>query len=76
MNSLKFKDICNTSTNVNQQSDLRQQKMNKILKQMEEAGVSDIFGTKKEIKALPDILDDDEVIKYAISGFWNNNTVY
>lgn len=75
VNSLKFKDICNTSTSVNQQPDLRQRKMNKILKQMEEAGVSDTFGTKKEIKALPDILDDDEVIKYATSGFWNNNTV-
>lgn len=72
---LKFKDVCNASANMDKQPDLRQQKMNKILKQMEKAGVSDTFGTKKEIKALPGVLDDDEVIKYATSGFWNSNTV-
>lgn len=42
---------------------------------MKDAGVSDTFETKKEIKSLPDILDDNEVVKYATSGFWNNNTV-
>lgn len=33
-----------------------------------------IFGTKKEIKALPDILDDGESIKAITSGLMNNNT--
>ncbi|ARW24614.1 hypothetical protein S101189_01178 [Pediococcus acidilactici] len=46
-----------------------------IQKQMKAAGVSDTFGTKKEVKALPEILSDDEVIKYATSGFVDGNTV-
>ena len=68
-------DATNERMGITDSVNNRQQKMNKILKQMEEADVSDTFGTKKEIKALPDILDDDEVIKYVTSGFWNNNTV-
>ena len=46
-----------------------------VLKQFKEAGVSDTFGTKKEVKYLPEILYDDEVLQYATSGFVNNNTV-
>lgn len=46
-----------------------------ILEQFEKAGVSDTFGTKKEVKYLPKILFDDEVVQYATSGFVNNNTV-
>ena len=46
-----------------------------IKSQMESAGVSDLFGTKKEVKALPEILNDDEHIVYATSGIVNNNTV-
>ena len=46
-----------------------------VLKQFKEAGVSDTFGTKKEVKYLPNILFDDEIVQYATSGFVNNNTV-
>ncbi|GAY74309.1 PH domain-containing protein [Lentilactobacillus kosonis] len=46
-----------------------------IQQQMIDANVNDLFGTKKEVKALPDILSDDEVIQYATSGFIGNSTV-
>lgn len=46
-----------------------------IQQQLTDAGVTDTFGTKKEIKALPDMLSDDEVIQYATSGFVDGNTV-
>ena len=46
-----------------------------VLKQLKDAGVYDTFGTKKEIKSLPEILYDDEVIQYATSGLVNGNTV-
>ncbi|MEK4565173.1 PH domain-containing protein [Alkalihalobacillus sp. FSL R5-0424] len=39
-----------------------------------EVGVSDTFGTKKEIKELPNLLAADEVINYATSGFLDGNT--
>lgn len=50
-------------------------KLDEIRKQMVAAGVQDIYGTKKEIRALPEILTDDEVVKFATSGFYNDNTV-
>lgn len=46
-----------------------------IQQQLKDAGVTDTFGTKKEIKALPDMLFDDEIIQYATSGFVDGNTV-
>lgn len=46
-----------------------------IIKQLEKANVTDTFGTKKEIKALPEIINDDETILYATSGFFKGNTV-
>ena len=46
-----------------------------VLKQFKEAGVSDTFGTKKEVKYLPNILFDDEIVQYATSGFLITNTV-
>ncbi|WP_285110379.1 PH domain-containing protein [Pediococcus sp. AC40] len=49
--------------------------LKEIQRQMEKAGVSDTFGTKKEVKALPEILNDDETIQYATSGFVDGNTV-
>lgn len=48
--------------------------LTEIEAQMERAGVSDLYGTRKEVKYLPSILDPDETIKYATSGFINNNT--
>lgn len=51
-------------------------RLNIINKQLDNAGVSDLFGTKKEVKELPNIIDlDSEVIKYAASGIVENNTV-
>ncbi|CCG89863.1 PH domain-containing protein [Pediococcus pentosaceus] len=49
--------------------------LQEVKKQLSAANVSDTFGTKKEIKALPEILNDDEVIQYATSGFVDGNTV-
>lgn len=46
-----------------------------IIKQLEKANVTDTFGTKKEIKALPEIINDDETILYATSSFFKGNTV-
>ncbi|HJE97898.1 MAG TPA: PH domain-containing protein [Ligilactobacillus acidipiscis] len=46
-----------------------------IQQQFKDANVSDTFGTKKEIKYLPEIMDDDEVVQYATSGMVNGNTV-
>ncbi|ASA89463.1 TPA: PH domain-containing protein [Streptococcus agalactiae] len=46
-----------------------------VLQQMKECGAYDTWGTKKEVKALPEILSDDEIIQYATSGFVNGNTV-
>jgi len=36
-----------------------------VLKQFKEAGVSDTFGTKKEVKYLPNILFDDHCFNLA-----------
>ncbi|WP_079478681.1 PH domain-containing protein [Halobacillus salinus] len=41
----------------------------------EENGITlDTFGTKKEVKYLPETLYDNEVIQYLTSGFLDNNT--
>ncbi|SKA09986.1 Short C-terminal domain-containing protein [Cetobacterium ceti] len=45
-----------------------------ILKRIKELGQVDTFGTKKEIKELPNILFPDETIEYLMSGFLNGNT--
>lgn len=62
-------DAVNEKWEIADSTNQKQQKLDKILQQMKDAGVSDTFGTKKEIKSLPDILDDNEVVKYATSGF-------
>jgi len=49
--------------------------LNTIKEQLTAAGVFEEYGTKKEVKALPDIIQDDEQIKYAISGDILFNTV-
>lgn len=49
--------------------------LDEIKEQMENAGISDLWGTKREVKELPKILNDNEIIKYGCSGFNNNNTV-
>nr|WP_307894284.1 hypothetical protein [Clostridium botulinum] len=43
--------------------------LNQIQQQMKEVNVTDTFGTKKEIKFLPEVLREDEEIKYMTSGF-------
>lgn len=63
LNSEKFNAISNTT------------KLETIEKQFKDAGVSAILGTRKEVSALPDILGNDEVIKYATSGFVDGNTI-
>jgi len=45
-----------------------------ILNRFKEINVTDTFGTKKEIKELPMILKEDEIIMYAASGFADGNT--
>lgn len=51
-------------------------KLGNIKDQLKKANVTDKWFTKKEIKALPNILNNDEVIKYATSGLVDNNTVF
>lgn len=46
-----------------------------VKQQFKDANVSDTFGTKKEIKYLPEIMAEDEVIQYATSGIVEENTV-
>lgn len=50
-------------------------KLKKIVKELEEAGVYGLFGTNKEILSLPNLVDDDEKIIYATSGFVDSGTV-
>ncbi|MBA1434855.1 hypothetical protein EQ827_06295 [Lactobacillus bombi] len=50
-------------------------RLTEIQAQFEAAGVSDLFGTKKEVRALPDILQQNEIVKYATSGLVDGNTV-
>ncbi|CAK1231188.1 hypothetical protein LMG30237_ALEAABJJ_00374 [Fructobacillus tropaeoli] len=50
-------------------------KMDEIEEQFEAAGVTDLFGTKKEVRHLPEILRDDETVLYATSGFESGKTV-
>lgn len=47
---------------------------NKVLARFKEVGVTDTFGTKKEVKELPMVLQNDETIMYATSGFTDGNT--
>ncbi|UTC13203.1 hypothetical protein A4W75_05460 [Latilactobacillus curvatus] len=51
------------------------EKLNRIKVMLDDAGVSDLFGTKKEVKALPEIISDNENILYATSGLVDGNTV-
>ena len=50
-------------------------RLEQIKEQFKQAGVSDLFGTKKEVKVLPELLDDSEVVVYATSGFVDKGTV-
>ncbi len=45
-----------------------------VQQQIEALGDVDTFGTKKEIKYLPDILADDEAVLALTSGFMDGNT--
>lgn len=48
--------------------------MKEIEDQIKALGKVDTFGTKKEIKSLPEILRSNESIKALTSGFYNGNT--
>lgn len=50
-------------------------KTTRIQNMLSKAGVSDLFGTRKEVKALPDIIGDEETIIYATSGLVAGNTI-
>lgn len=43
--------------------------------QLMQAGVPKMFGTRKEVNYLPQLLSDDEIIQYAASGLVEGNTV-
>lgn len=45
-----------------------------VLNRFGEVNVTDLFGTKKEVKELPNVLQENETIMYATSGFVDNNT--
>jgi len=46
----------------------------KINKQLEDLGIIDTWFTKKEIKYLPEVIRDDEIIKGLASGYLDGNT--
>ena len=48
--------------------------LEEIQKQLNDCGATDFFGTKKEIKELPNELQDNETIFYATSGMVDGNT--
>lgn len=54
-----------------------QEKLDVIKQQLKDANVENLFGTKKEIKALPDIIDIDggEKILYAANAFIETNSI-
>ncbi|OAM29049.1 MULTISPECIES: PH domain-containing protein [Eikenella] len=45
-----------------------------IQQMLTDCGAIDFFGTKKEVKELPNIIHDDEIITYATSGLLDGNT--
>lgn len=45
-----------------------------IQKRLKELGQIDMFGTKKEVKELPNIMYAGETLEYLMSGFMNSNT--
>lgn len=63
-----------TLVNVNTNAPKENVPLDEIKSQMADAGVSDLFGTRKEVKYLPSIMEEGETIKYATSGFINGNT--
>ena len=48
--------------------------LKEIQEQLKALGTWNTFGTKKEIKSLPDVLSDNEQIKYLTSGWMDGNT--
>ncbi len=48
--------------------------LKEIQEQLKTLGTWNTFGTKKEIKSLPDVLSDNEQIKYLTSGWMDGNT--
>lgn len=54
-----------------------QEKLDIVMQQLNDAGVGNLFGTRKEIKALPDIIDiaNGEKILYAATAFVETNSV-
>lgn len=51
------------------------QSADRIKHQFETIGLSQIWDTRKEVKALESIIQDDETVVYATSGLLNGNTV-
>lgn len=45
-----------------------------VLDRFKEVNVTDLFGTKKESKELPNVIRSNETIMYATSGFYDGNT--
>lgn len=45
-----------------------------IMKRLKELGTVDLFGTKKEVKELPNVMYEGETLEYLMSGFLNGNT--
>lgn len=45
-----------------------------IMKRLKELGTVDLFGTKKEVKELPNVMYDGETLEYLMSGFLDGST--
>lgn len=76
----EFTEIIEEQKDTKEQTEMKKEseespRLIEIKQQMVEAGVSDLFGTKKEVQSLPEIMADDEVLLYATSGFVDKGTV-
>ncbi|WP_024748150.1 PH domain-containing protein [Levilactobacillus namurensis] len=55
--------------------DIQNSASDRIKSQIKSAGIPSMTGMKKELAALPDIIDDKETITYAVNGGLKGNTV-
>ncbi|PTJ81257.1 hypothetical protein BUZ84_06805 [Mammaliicoccus sciuri] len=64
----------NKSSGQNLSIDDYNKRVEDMFQHLKDIGVTDLFGTKKEVKTLVQLLKKDETVLYATSGFVDNNT--
>lgn len=69
-----FQDKPKKKVNFEDEINQSDESLSKIYKRFNEIGVYDLFGTKKEVKELPMLLKEHEIIMYVTSGMYAGNT--